>query len=88
MFRGGICGRDATKLSRLSIAKVMAVVAAFAINMAALRSLHSYDEDLDQGIALAGFALQFGFSNQFAIVVGSGRSGVRGQDNCCEIGDS
>jgi hypothetical protein len=60
MFRGGICGRDAMKLSRLSIAKVMAVVAVFAINMAALRSLHSYDEDLDQGIALAGFALQFG----------------------------
>jgi hypothetical protein len=55
-----ICGRDAMKPPRLSIAKVMAVVAIFAINMAALRYLHSYDEDLDQGIALAGFALQFG----------------------------
>jgi hypothetical protein len=52
--------RDTMKPPRLSVAKVMAVVAIFAINLAALRSLHSYDEDLDQGIALAGFALQFG----------------------------
>jgi hypothetical protein len=37
----------------------MALVALIAINMATLCSLHSYDADLDQGIALAGFALQF-----------------------------
>jgi hypothetical protein len=55
-----IDGRDAVKPPRLSIAKVMAVVAIIAIDMATLRTLHSYDEDLDQGVALTGFALQFG----------------------------
>jgi hypothetical protein len=53
-------GRDAIRPPRLSIAKVMAVVATIAINMATLRTLHAYDEDLDQGVALTGFALQFG----------------------------
>ncbi|MDB5350299.1 MAG: hypothetical protein JWN86_1546 [Planctomycetota bacterium] len=45
---------------RLSIAKAMTVVAILAMNMATLRTLHSYDEDLAQGVALTGFALQFG----------------------------
>lgn len=48
------------KPPQLSIAKAMAVVAVIAINIAALRTLYSYDEELAQGVALTGFALQFG----------------------------
>ena len=48
------------KPPQLSIASAMAVVAIIAINIATLRTLHSYDEELAQGVALTGFALQFG----------------------------
>lgn len=57
---------------RLSIAGVMAGAAIIAINLAILRTLHAYDPDLDQGLALTWVAVQYG-------VVRSARGRGRGR---------
>jgi len=55
-----IHGRDAVKLPRLSIAKLMVVVGVVALNIAAARLLFDDNSEMLIGVALSGLILQVG----------------------------
>jgi hypothetical protein len=46
-------------MGRISIAKVMALVAIIAVNIAAVRALHAYNEEWAEGVVLTGLAVQY-----------------------------
>jgi hypothetical protein len=66
-------GRDAVKLPRVSIARMMVLVGVVAVDIAATRSLFAYNSEMLIGVALGVIALQIGL---FRLIRGQGRARV------------